>query len=127
MYSTCKGPLIDVVEDDLKIPMEKKVRPVAWRATHRKHPLFRQPPPTSSSSWLPFHQLEIGDASEFTQERLYEQLHPAKVVFQQKFKRPMRPGGSSRCRLDAIEWEGGFWVANSQTPVKFTPGVSLSR
>lgn len=26
MYSTCKGPLIDVVEDDLKIPMEKKVR-----------------------------------------------------------------------------------------------------
>ena len=26
MYSTCKGPLIDVVEDDLKIPVEKKVR-----------------------------------------------------------------------------------------------------
>jgi len=64
MYSTCKGPLIDVVEDDLKIPVEKK--------------------------------LEIGEASEFTQEWLYEQLHPAKVVFQQKFKRPMRPGKGGR-------------------------------
>lgn len=46
-------------------------------------------------------QLEIGDAAEFTQEWLYEQLHPAKVVFQQKFKRPMRPGEA---------WQGYYFL-----------------
>jgi twinfilin-like protein len=64
MYSTCKGPLIDQLENQIKITLTKK--------------------------------LEIGEASEFTQEWLYEQLHPTQVVFKQKFKRPTRPGKGNR-------------------------------
>ena len=42
-------------------------------------------------------QLEIGGAAEFSQEYLYDQLHPKKQVFTQKFARPKRPGkGGSR-------------------------------
>eukprot|EP00730_Choanoeca_flexa_P008564 TRINITY_DN12506_c0_g1_i2.p2 TRINITY_DN12506_c0_g1~~TRINITY_DN12506_c0_g1_i2.p2 ORF type:complete len:341 (+),score=75.05 TRINITY_DN12506_c0_g1_i2:2939-3961(+) len=64
MYSTCKGPLIDLLEGDLSVELAKK--------------------------------LEIGEASEFTQEWLYDQLHPAKTVFKQKFSRPSRPGKGGR-------------------------------
>eukprot|EP00045_Choanoeca_perplexa_P002045 m.22772 g.22772 ORF g.22772 m.22772 type:complete len:341 (+) comp11295_c0_seq1:75-1097(+) len=64
MYSTCKGPLIDLLEGDLSMELAKK--------------------------------LEIGEASEFTQEWLYDQLHPAKTVFKQKFSRPTRPGKGAR-------------------------------
>ena len=37
--------------------------------------------------------MEVGEGSEVTQESLYDQLHPAKVVFKQKFARPPPPGG----------------------------------
>ncbi|EDQ91064.1 uncharacterized protein MONBRDRAFT_31730 [Monosiga brevicollis MX1] len=64
MYSTCKSPLIDVVEDEIKLELAKK--------------------------------LEIGESAELTQEFLYDQLHPAKTVFKQKFSRPSRPGKGGR-------------------------------
>eukprot|EP00043_Microstomoeca_roanoka_P018325 m.195306 g.195306 ORF g.195306 m.195306 type:complete len:71 (+) comp16802_c3_seq7:129-341(+) len=41
-------------------------------------------------------KLEISEGSEFTQEWLYDTLHPAQVVFKQKFARPSRPGKGGR-------------------------------
>lgn len=42
-------------------------------------------------------KLEIGGSSDFSQEFLYDQLHPKKQAFVQKFARPKRPGkGGSR-------------------------------
>ncbi|EGD81737.1 hypothetical protein PTSG_02449 [Salpingoeca rosetta] len=64
MYSTCKGPLIDTLEDEVGIQLAKK--------------------------------LEISEGSEFTQEWLYDTLHPKQVVFKQKFKKPARPGKGGR-------------------------------
>ncbi len=37
--------------------------------------------------------MEVTEGNEVTQETLYEYLHPAKVVFKQKFARPPPPGG----------------------------------
>ena len=37
-------------------------------------------------------QLEIGGSADFSQEYLYDQLHPKKQAFTQKFARPKRPG-----------------------------------
>eukprot|EP00049_Salpingoeca_infusionum_P018333 m.356748 g.356748 ORF g.356748 m.356748 type:complete len:344 (-) comp17615_c0_seq1:169-1200(-) len=41
-------------------------------------------------------KLEISEGSEFTQEFLYDALHPAKVVFKQQFSRPKGPGRGPR-------------------------------
>ena len=42
-------------------------------------------------------QLEIGGSADFSQSFLYDQLHPKKQAFVQKFARPKRPGkGGSR-------------------------------
>lgn len=64
LYSTCKAPLVDLIEDDLGIELAKK--------------------------------LEIGEGSDFTNDWLYDQLHPAKTVFKAKFARPARPGAGGR-------------------------------
>jgi len=65
LYASCKGPLVDALEQDHGIVFEKK--------------------------------LEIGGSADFSQAFLYDQLHPKKQAFTQKFARPKRPGkGGSR-------------------------------
>jgi len=41
-------------------------------------------------------KLEIGEGADFTNDWLYDQLHPAKTVFKAKFARPARPGQGGR-------------------------------
>ena len=45
-------------------------------------------------------QLEIGGSSDFSQEFLYDQLHPKKQAFVQKFARPKRPGTDAKSLTD---------------------------
>lgn len=52
-------------------------------------------------------KMEITDGSEFNKQALYDQLHPAKVVFKQKFARPKPPGKAGSRRLNTQKSDGG--------------------
>jgi hypothetical protein len=63
MYSTCKGPLIDLLEGELSMELVKKVGILCSTCILCHTPVSRCK-----------QQLEIGEASEFTQEWLYDQV-----------------------------------------------------
>lgn len=48
-------------------------------------------------------KIEIGEASEFTHDWLYDQLHPAKSIVKTKFDRPKKPGKGSRRLLRSTD------------------------
>lgn len=50
--------------------------------------------------------LEIGEASEFTHDWLFDQLHPAKTVYKTKFDRPKKPGKGGRRLMRSSQDDG---------------------
>ena len=78
MYSTCKGPLIDVLEANHNLEFTKKVGKhvlyVAWLNNVETVLGSHQLAVVCCSK-----QLEISEGSDFTQEWLYDILHPQQV------------------------------------------------
>ncbi|XP_076344198.1 twinfilin-1-like isoform X1 [Tachypleus tridentatus] len=67
LYSSCKNPLLEYVEDKIGVLIAKK--------------------------------LEVDDPKEITEEFLYDEIHPKKNIYRQKFAKPKGPGNRGARRL----------------------------
>lgn len=67
LYSSCKGPLLDAIEQQMGLEIVRK--------------------------------LEIDNASELTEEYLYDELHPKVNINREQFSKPKGPGGRGPKRV----------------------------
>lgn len=88
LYSSCKAPLIDLIESNLGLTISKKVgdRFYALGAT-------------IVYSTILIFQLEVDADEELTEKYLIEEIHPTKVVDKPKFEKPKGPPSRGAKRL----------------------------
>lgn len=91
LYSSCKAPLIDLIESNLGLTISKKVCIYCFYFIYCN--LFR------TNDLLLAFKLEIDADEELTEKYLIEEIHPTKVVDKPKFEKPKGPPSRGAKRL----------------------------
>lgn len=92
LYSSCKGPLLDIIESNLGLTVSKKVNFISNKALFLK-----------ISSKLNYDtkrfQLEIDADEKLTEDYLIDEIHPKQVADKPKFEKPKGPPSRGAKRL----------------------------
>lgn len=101
LYSSCKNPLVDMVENNLHLEIEKKVTKmcILYKSLMYLKDLERRLffvcffTGLHRFSFLFIFQLEIDNGDELTSDFMYEEVHPKQHAHKQAFAKPKGPQG----------------------------------
>lgn len=97
LYSSCKGPLLDIIESNLGLTVSKKVNLISTEIVlHFLKSCLKQLICVTQKYEF---QLEIDAEEKLTEDYLIDEIHPKQVADKPKFEKPKGPPSRGAKRL----------------------------